>query len=78
MGMERTDRGELQRAYQQTIDALVTAAGQRDKMAENGFDKLWFSLADSREVHIETVESGANVLALIEDCPPAEPRLKPV
>ncbi len=34
MGVERADRGGLQRVYEQTIDALVTAAGQRDKTAE--------------------------------------------
>ena len=34
MGVERADRGGLQRLYEQTIDALVTAAGQRDKTAE--------------------------------------------
>ena len=34
MGVERTDRGGLRRACEQTIDALVTAVGQRDKTAE--------------------------------------------
>ena len=34
MSVERADRGGLQRVYEQTIDALVTAAGQRDKTAE--------------------------------------------
>ncbi len=34
MGVERTDRGQVQRAYEQTVDALVTAVGQRDKTAE--------------------------------------------
>ncbi len=34
MGVERTDRGQVQRAYEQTVDALVTAAGQRDRTAE--------------------------------------------
>jgi len=34
MGVERADRGGLQRVYEQAIDALVTAAGQRDKTAE--------------------------------------------
>jgi len=34
MGIERADQGGLQRVYEQTIDALVTAAGQRDKTAE--------------------------------------------
>ncbi len=34
MSVERADRSGLQRVYEQTIDALVTAAGQRDKTAE--------------------------------------------
>ena len=34
MGVERTERGGLRRAYEQTVDALVTAVGQRDKTAE--------------------------------------------
>jgi len=34
MGIERADRGGLQKVYQQTIDALIAAAGQRDRTAE--------------------------------------------
>jgi len=34
MSVERTDRSGLHRVYEQTIDALVAAAGQRDKTAE--------------------------------------------
>lgn len=34
MGIERAGRGGLHRVYEQTIDALVAAAGQRDKTAE--------------------------------------------
>ena len=34
MDVERTDRGGLHRIYEQTVDALVAAAGQRDKTAE--------------------------------------------
>lgn len=34
MDVERTDRGGLHRMYEQTVDALVAAAGQRDKTAE--------------------------------------------
>lgn len=34
MGIERTDRGGVQRVYEQTVEALVAAVGQRDKTAE--------------------------------------------
>lgn len=34
MDVERTDRGGLHRMYEQTVEALVAAAGQRDKTAE--------------------------------------------
>ncbi len=34
MDVERTDRGGLHRVYEQTVEALVAAAGQRDKTAE--------------------------------------------
>lgn len=34
MDVERTDRGSLHRIYDQTVEALVAAAGQRDKTAE--------------------------------------------
>ncbi|MCE5322173.1 HD domain-containing protein [bacterium] len=34
MGIERAGRGGLHRVYEQTIDALVAAAGQRDRTAE--------------------------------------------
>lgn len=34
MGVERADRGGLHHVYQQTVDALVTAAAQRDQTAE--------------------------------------------
>lgn len=34
MDVERADRGRLRHAYQQTVDALVAAAGQRDQTAE--------------------------------------------
>lgn len=34
MNMERTDRSGLSRVYDQTVEALVAAAGQRDKTAE--------------------------------------------
>lgn len=34
MDVDRTDRGGLHRVYEQTVDALVAAAGQRDKTAE--------------------------------------------
>jgi len=34
MGIERADRSGLHRIYEQTIEALVAAAGQRDRTAE--------------------------------------------
>lgn len=34
MSVERTDHGGLQRVYDQTVDALVAAVGQRDRTAE--------------------------------------------
>ena len=34
MGIDRTNQQGLQRAYDQTVDALISAAGQRDKTAE--------------------------------------------
>lgn len=34
MGVERADRGGLHRLHEQTIDALIAAAGQRDRTAE--------------------------------------------
>jgi HD-GYP domain-containing protein (c-di-GMP phosphodiesterase class II) len=34
MDVERTDRGGLHRVYEQTVEALIAAAGQRDKTAE--------------------------------------------
>lgn len=34
MDVERTDRSGLHRIYEQTVEALVAAAGQRDKTAE--------------------------------------------
>jgi HD-GYP domain-containing protein (c-di-GMP phosphodiesterase class II) len=34
MDVERTDRSGLHRMYEQTVEALVAAAGQRDKTAE--------------------------------------------
>jgi len=34
MGVEHADRGGIHRLYQQTIDALVSAAGLRDRTAE--------------------------------------------
>lgn len=34
MGVERTDRDGTQRMYEQTVEALVAAVGQRDKTAE--------------------------------------------
>jgi len=34
MGVERAGQGGLQRVYDQTVEALVAAAGQRDKTAE--------------------------------------------
>lgn len=34
MDVERTDRGGLHRMYEQTVEALVAAAGQRDRTAE--------------------------------------------
>jgi len=34
MGVERADRGGLERVYEQAVSALVTAAGQRDGTAE--------------------------------------------
>lgn len=34
MSLERADHGGLRHVYQQTISALVTAAGQRDRTAE--------------------------------------------
>lgn len=34
MGVERTDRGGVHRVFDQTISALIVAAGQRDKTAE--------------------------------------------
>lgn len=34
MGLERTDRDGTQRMYEQTINALVAAVGERDKTAE--------------------------------------------
>jgi len=34
MSVDRADRGGVQRVFEQTIDALVAAAGQRDKSAE--------------------------------------------
>lgn len=34
MGVERADHGGLHRIYQQTVDALVAAAAQRDQTAE--------------------------------------------
>jgi len=34
MGVERADRGGMNRVFDQTINALIAAAGQRDKTAE--------------------------------------------
>ncbi|OFX17754.1 MAG: hypothetical protein A2Z18_01855 [Armatimonadetes bacterium RBG_16_58_9] len=57
MGMERTDRGELQRAYQQTIDALVTAAGQRDRTAEGHSLRVTrYSMAIGRALELAVVD----------------------
>lgn len=51
MGVERAGRDELQHVYEQTIDALITAASQRDKTAEGHSQRVTrYSLAIGREV----------------------------
>ena len=57
MGMERTDHAELQRAYQQTIDALIAAAGERDKTAEGHSRRVTrYCMAIGRALELATVE----------------------
>lgn len=40
MSLERADHGGLRHVYQQTISALVAAAGQRDKTAEGHSERV--------------------------------------
>lgn len=40
MSLDRADHGGLRRVYQQTINALVAAAGQRDKTAEGHSERV--------------------------------------
>lgn len=57
MGVERTDRGGLQRAYEQTIDALISAAAQRDKTAEGHSQRVTrYCLAIGRAVELPSDE----------------------
>ena len=51
MGVERTDRDGLNRVYEQTIDALITAAAQRDRTAEGHSQRVTrYALAIGREI----------------------------
>lgn len=53
MGVERADQGDLQRVYDQTVDALVAAAGQRDKTAEGHSQRVVrYCLAIGRAMHL--------------------------
>lgn len=53
MGVERTDRGGLQHAYEQTIDALISAAAERDKTAEGHSQRVTrYCLAIGRSLGI--------------------------
>ncbi len=61
MGIERADRGGLQRVYQQTIDALIAAAGQRDRTAEGHSQRVTrYCMAIGRVLGI-TGEEGLNL-----------------
>lgn len=51
MSLERADHGGLRHVYQQTISALVTAAGQRDGTAEGHSQRVTrYSVAVARAV----------------------------
>lgn len=51
MGVERADRDGLNRVYEQTIDALIAAASQRDKTAEGHSQRVTrYSLAIGKEI----------------------------
>ncbi len=53
MGVERADRGGLQSLFEQTIDALITAAGQRDEMAEGHSQRVVrYCMAIGRQINL--------------------------
>jgi len=53
MSLERADHGGLRHVYQQTINALVTAAGQRDKTAEGHSERVTrYSVAIGRALRL--------------------------
>lgn len=57
MDVERTDRGGLHRVYEQTVEALVAAAGQRDKTAEGHSRRVTrYSMAIGRVMNLSSVE----------------------
>lgn len=57
MDVERTDRGGLHRVYEQTVEALVAAAGQRDKTAEGHSRRVTrYCVAIGRVMNLSTVD----------------------
>jgi HD-GYP domain-containing protein (c-di-GMP phosphodiesterase class II) len=57
MDVERTDRGGLHRVYEQTVEALVAAAGQRDKTAEGHSRRVTrYCGAIGRVMNLSTVD----------------------
>ncbi|MCE5315252.1 MAG: HD domain-containing phosphohydrolase [Armatimonadota bacterium] len=57
MGIERADRGGLHRVYEQTIEALVAAAGQRDRTAEGHSQRVTrYSVAIGKALELSNEE----------------------
>lgn len=57
MDVERTDRGGLHSLFEQTVDALVAAAGQRDKTAEGHSKRVTrYCIAVGRVLNLSNVE----------------------
>lgn len=57
MGVERADRGGLHRVYEQTIDALIAAAGQRDRTAEGHSQRvIRYCMAVGRQIGLAPEE----------------------
>lgn len=57
MGVERADRGGMERVYEQTIDALIAAVGQRDKTAEGHSQRVTrYCMAVGRTMSLSPID----------------------